>query len=140
MSLGPRAVVLTAVLIAAGCAARPRYSAVPAGPDARAPATRASAELWRQFAAKLPAGTTLSLRTRGGERLTAILIGVDETGIVVSPKTRVPEPVRHIGFDEVAGIDLLRNGGSLVKAAAIGAGVGAGVFLGLLFLLLQAYD
>src|SRR6185295_13480977 len=50
-------------------------------------------ELWRAYAAKLPIGSTLRIRS-ARERFVASLLAVDDRGILVKPKTRAPEPPR----------------------------------------------
>ena len=65
---------------------------------------------------------------------------VDDAGITVKPKTRIPEPARQVPFDRLAQLELARDGSNIAKAAAIGGAVGAGVFLGLLMLLFANVD
>ena len=97
-------------------------------------------DLWRQYAARLPIGSIVRIRTTGGERLTAVLMTVDQAGITVIPKTRIPEPARQVAFDRLAQLELARDGTNVAKAAAIGGAVGAGAFLGLLMLLFANVD
>ena len=89
-------------------------------------------DLWRAFVQKVPIGSVVKIRTRDGERLTAIVFVVDEAGMTVKPKTRYPEPARRIAFDRLDNVEVQRPGVSYGKAAAIGAGVGASVSLLLL--------
>lgn len=96
--------------------------------------------VWRQYAAQLPIGSIVRIRTTAGERMTAVLMTMDEAGITVMPKTRVPEPARQVAFDRLAQLELARDGSNLAKSAAIGGAVGAGVFLGLLMLLFANLD
>ena len=77
----------------------------------------------------------MKIRTRDGERLTAILFVVDEAGMTVKPKTRYAEPARRIPFDRLDNVEVQRPGVNYGKAAAIGAAVGSSV---LLLLLLSA--
>ena len=138
------AVLLVAALVTttSNCAVRgPSLARVP-GVDAEAPAPQADSapEVWRQYAQKLPPGTVLRVRTATGDRLTATLLVVSDESITVSPKTRVPEPTREIRFDAIRQLDVVTGqGASLARAVAIGAGVGAGVFFGLLLLALAAW-
>ena len=96
--------------------------------EQRTPATH-DASMWRTYAAHLPIGSTLAIRTTSGERLTAVLFVVDDTAMTVKPKTRVPESARRIPFDEVEGLSLRQHRVSIAKYVGIGAAVGAGVFL-----------
>lgn len=100
-----------------------------------------SGEYWFSYAGKLPIGSTVRVRTSDGRRLTAVLAVVDENGITLEPKTRVPEPPRRIPFDRLTQLELKQNGSSVAKSVAIGAAVGAGTFFGVLLLLMaSAWD
>ena len=133
------AILLVGTLVAPGCATRgpaltqataPRVQ--PTGKGA-SPATL-SPDVWRQFAEKLPAGAKVHVHRLSGRRLTGVILTIDDEGLVVNPKTRVPEPTVRVAFDDIRQLELA-NDSSLAKAAAVGAGVGAGAFLGLMLLL-----
>jgi hypothetical protein len=103
--------------------------------------TARSADYWLRYTAKLPIGATVRVRTADGKRMTAVLAIVDETGITVEPKTRVPESPRHIAFDQLAQVELKENHSNAAKSAAIGVATGAGTFFGILLILAAvAYD
>ena len=97
-------------------------------------------EYWFTYAAKLPIGSTVRVRTSDGKRQTAVLAVVDEDGITLEPKTRVPEPPRRVPFDQLQQLELKQNGNGVVKAIAIGAGIGAATFVGLLMILAASWD
>ena len=99
-----------------------------------------SPEYWYAYAAKLPIGATVEVRTADGKRRSAILAIVDPEGITLESKTRIPEPPRRIRYQDLTQLALKKNGGSVAKAVAIGAGVGAGTFLGLLAILASNWD
>src|SRR5262245_16081195 len=82
-------------------------------------------EVWRAYARKLPIGSTLKIAT-DRDRLVASLLAVDDTGILVKPKTRVPEPARHLSFDALDEVELYTDGTTADRAGAIVAGVGSG--------------
>jgi len=109
---------------------------VPAGAGERATVRQENPDLWRVFVQKLPIGSVLKIRTKDGERLTAILFVVDDGGMTVKPKTRYAEPARRIAFDRLDNVELQREGVNYGKAAGIGAAVGASAVL-LLFLSAQ---
>lgn len=146
------ALVVIAAMISSNCAARGpalrvdrtlgRHAAPPAerltGKQAATPGQ--DADLWRQYAMRLPIGSTVKVRTTGGERRTAVLMTVDDTGITVKPKTRIPEPVQRVPFDHLTQLELAHADSNIAKAAAIGGAVGGGVFLGLLMLLFANVD
>jgi hypothetical protein len=95
---------------------------------------------WYSYAEKLPIGSTVRVRTTDGKRHTAVLTIVDEDGITVELKSRIPEPARRISFDQIQQLQLKTNGSSVAKAVAIGSAIGAGTFLGLLALLAANWD
>jgi hypothetical protein len=146
------ALVVMAAMICSNCAARgpafrvDRPVAMHTGsPAASLTGNRAAAlwqdpDIWRRYAERLPIGATVRIGTTDGERLTAVLMTVDDAGITVKPKTRIPVPARQVPFDRLVQLELAREGTNIAKAAAIGGGVGAGVFLGLMVLLFSNLD
>ena len=99
-----------------------------------------SPEYWYAYASKLPIGAEVRVRTTDGKRHTAVLTLVERDGITLEAKTRVPEPARRLTYDQLQQLELKKNGSSLGKAAAIGAGIGAGFFLTLLGILATSWD
>ena len=99
-----------------------------------------SPEYWYSYAAKLPIGSTVNVRTADGTRQTAVLTIVDQEGVTLEPRTRIPEPPRRIRYQDIEQLTLKKNGGSVAKAVAIGAGIGAGTFMGLLAILAANWD
>jgi hypothetical protein len=97
-------------------------------------------DYWIQYASKLPIGSTVRVRTNDGKRTTAVLAIVDDNGITIAPKTRRPEPPRHIPFDQLAQIEIKQGGMSAGKAAAIGVATGAGVFFAILAIVFSGLD
>ena len=146
------ALVVIAAMISSNCAARgpalladrslTRHVAPPAeAPKGdRAGTPGQDADIWRQYAMRLPIGSTVKIRTTGGEHWTALLLTVDDTGITMKPKTRIPEPAQRVPFDRLTQLELAQAGSNIAKAAAIGGAVGAGAFLGLLMLLFANVD
>lgn len=145
------ALVVMAAMISSSCAARgpalrvdrplARHAGLSAaGLPGNGSAASQDPDIWRQYAARLPIGSTVRIRTTGGEHLTAVLLTVDEAGITVKPKTRIPEPAQQVPFDRLSQLELAGEGSNIAKAAAVGAGVGAGVFLGMVILLFSSLD
>ena len=146
------ALVVIAAMVCSNCAARgpalrmdrpvARSASAPSGglTGNRAATPGQDADVWRQYAMRLPIGSTVKIRTTGGERWTAVLLTVDDSGVTVKPKTRIPEPLRQLPFDRLAQLELAQADSNIAKAAAIGGAVGGGVFLGLLMLLLANVD
>lgn len=99
-----------------------------------------SNQYWMSYAEKLPIGSTVRVRTTDGKRLTAILAIVDKSGVTLAPKTRIPEPPRHIPYERLDQLELKENGSSVGKAVAIGAAIGVGAFFGVLAILAASFD
>jgi len=131
------AVLLISMLVFPNCAVHGAASAnrhVAAATAGSARHGQESPDLWRQFAGKLPVGSLVRVRTNGG-RLTGSLLLVDETGIVVKPKTRLPELARRVAFDHVEQLELVKSdGASLARAAVVGGAVGVGAFFSLMLI------
>jgi hypothetical protein len=89
-------------------------------------------DLWRARAGRIPIGATVKLRTNDGERLKAVLMRVDESGILVRPATRLPEPSRHVAFDSLADFERYYDRVSFPKYIGLGAAIAGSVFLTLL--------
>jgi hypothetical protein len=96
-----------------------------------------TADVWRAYAEHIPIGSTVTVRTTTGERLTALLYVVDDTAITIKPKTRVPEPARRVTFDRIDEITLRRDRVNFAKYVAIGAAAGGAAFLWLLSIAMQ---
>ena len=98
-------------------------------------------ELWRAYAAHLKVGALVDVAIAGGQQMMGELVEVDEAGIVVRPRTRVAEPLRHVPFDRLERLALHTGstGADRVGAVAVGTGVGAGVFMTLLMVVLTHF-
>ena len=104
-----------------------------AAPPAQAQATVAGPEVWRSFATRIEPGKTLKVRLTSGQRFKATLLQVSDEGLTVQPKTRAPVPPQVVPFDSVASLEIdTGKGANVGKAIAIGAGVAAGAFFGLM--------
>ncbi len=100
-----------------------------------------SPEYWYAYASKLPIGATVRVRTADGKRHTAVLTLVDQDGIALESKARIPEPARRVPYTQLLQLELAtKNGTSMAKAAAVGAGIGAGFFLVLFAILASSWD
>ena len=89
-------------------------------------------ELWKARAAQIPIGATVKLRTNDGHRMRAVLMGVDQSGILVKPSTRLPEPSRRLPFDRLEALDRFEDRVSFPKYIATGAAIAGSLFLLLL--------
>ena len=90
------------------------------------------AELWKARAGQIPIGATVKLRTSDGHRMRAVLMAVDESGILVKPATRFPEPSRRLPFDRLEALDRFEDHVSFPKYIATGAAIAGSLFLMLL--------
>jgi hypothetical protein len=90
-------------------------------------------ELWKARAGQIPIGAMVKLRTNDGHKMRAVLMAVDESGILVKPATRVPEPSRRLPFDSLDGLDRFEDRVSFPKYIGLGAAIAGAVFLMLLF-------
>jgi hypothetical protein len=89
-------------------------------------------ELWKSRAGQIPIGATVKLRTNDGHRMRAVLMGVDESGILVKPATRVPEPSRRLPFDRLEVLERFEDRVSFPKYIATGAAIAGSLFVMLL--------
>lgn len=89
-------------------------------------------ELWRARAGRIPIGATVKLRTHDGDRMRAVLMAVDESGIIVKPATRIPEPSRRLPFDSLDALERYEDRVSFPKYIAVGAAIAGSLFLILL--------
>ena len=115
---------------------RARTSPAARAPETQAPRGLDAPELWRAYTTKLPIGSTVKVGTARSERFVASLIAIDDTGILVKPKTRIPEPARHIAYAALERLEPYDDGTSADRGAAVAAGIGTGA--GTFFLLLLA--
>jgi hypothetical protein len=113
------AALSTAALLFSG-AARAQDSASP------------SFSLWRARAEQIPIGATVKLRTSAGERLTAVLLAVDDSGILVKPATRIPERSRRLPYSTLNRLDRHEDHVSFGKYIGVGAAIGGALFLWLI--------
>ncbi len=129
--------IITVVLIASSVPVAAQRSSSAADSSSR---FARSNQYWMTYAGKLPIGSTVRVRTTDGKRMTAVLAIVDDSGITLEPKTRIPERPMHVPYEKLDQISLKENGGSVGKAVGIGLAVGVGSFLGLIAILASAWD
>ena len=129
--------LLLLAAMSANCAARGPAAARTSIVDVAVPAPQPNSapELWRKYAQQLPVGTNVRVSAGSTGRFTGTLLAVGDEAITVSPRTRVPEPPREIRFDAIRQLEITkRNGTNVAQAVLVGAGVGAGVFFGLMMM------
>jgi hypothetical protein len=125
---------LLASMAVANCAARsiPRMN-IPAAIAAGVPQSQTKViddpALLRRYVEQLRIGSPVKIELATGEKFSAILVAVELAGVVVKPKTRVPEPARTIPFDTIVRVEPAGDGTSRRNAIAITAAAAAGGFL-----------
>jgi hypothetical protein len=98
------------------------------------------AQIWQSIAQGIPAGSTVRIRVARGERIRAVLMTVNDEGIVIKPKGRLPEPTRMVAFRDIDILEVDQQRGlSAGKATAIGIGAGAAGGLAFLLVMLAAF-
>lgn len=98
-------------------------------------------DVWRDVATRAGAGAEVLVRLTDGEEFRATLVRVDDTGVMLQPKTRVPVPVQAVPWNSIASIGLPRKGGiGTGKAIAIGVGAGAAAFWGMVGIALAIWS
>jgi hypothetical protein len=100
-----------------------------AAPAYAAPPTQDSAEMWRAFARQLTLGAPIKVRTTDGKTIEAQLVYVTADAVRVSPKTRVPVPVREIPFASIDRIEKRHEGWSPGAKVLAGVGIAGSVAL-----------
>lgn len=128
-------VFLLAATLTTQCAGVRAMQAGPV-PGDRARAAGAAATL--AAAERIPAGSRVKITLEDGERLTAVLLGVQGRTVIVRERTRIPEPPIHLEAERIAWIELDKPRMGAGKMIAIGAAVGAGATLAFLAMLAAA--
>lgn len=103
-------------------------------PTAVAAQAATIADAWREVATRVGAGNEVRVQLADGSKHRVMLVRVDETGLLLLPRTRVPVPVQHVPYDAIVSLEPEKGRGAAVaKAVAIGIGAGVGAFVGLLW-------
>src|SRR3954463_14259750 len=88
----------------------------------RAQAMESADAVWaREQVERMPIGATVRLRIRGGERLTAVLMSADPTGVRLKPATRVPERSRRVEYDQIEAIERREDHVNVSRYLGVGA-------------------
>jgi hypothetical protein len=141
MTRAVSSLLLITILALPGCAASkaPRLAATPADnlPE-RTGSVPPPEDVWRRFASALPAGSLVRVELLDGTRLRGTLMAVEPDGMIIKPRTRLPEPLRQVPFSQTTSIEPERNGMGAGKAVAIGVASGAASFLALMLVAFAA--
>jgi hypothetical protein len=102
---------------------------------------QANGDIWRTFAQKLEAGSSVVVRLHNGQRFKATLIDARADAVLLQPRTRRPVPVQPVSYDAIQLLEReSKNGMGAAKAAAIGVATGAGAFLAILAIFAATLD
>ena len=114
--------VLCAAIAAQGCATTgAARGATTTTPQART----ADRAVLAEYVRTLPLGSAVRVDLAGGRALRGTLMKATDQDIVISPRTRIPEPPVEVPLDTVVAVTPDSQGRSNL-AVAIGAGVAAG--------------
>ena len=124
-------VLLIVVLLAPGCATARMSDTRFTQPTGTSLPDRA---LMTAYLEQLPAGSRVRARLAGGDTVRGTLMQATEKGIVVQPRTRMPEPPVTIPIERIQAVEIDTSSGT-GRAVAIGAAAGGGAALGVILLL-----
>ena len=133
------ALTLCTSMLGACATAGPRFQRFDAGLGSAAPQA-IDKGLLAEYAQKLPPGTKVRVDRVNGDTVTGTLMKATADIIVVQRRTRIPEPPEQIPLDQIAGITPQAANGNIAKAIGIGAAAGAAAALGVILILIAAYD
>ena len=84
-------------------------------------------DTWHSFAEKLAPGTFVVVHLKDGTNVEGLLIQVADDSLRVLPKTRLPVPVRNLGFSNVQSIDPRKEDMSPGAKVLLGVGIAGGI-------------
>jgi hypothetical protein len=138
------ALILVLGLVAPACATaqRPRFQEQPKAAQSESMQTTRERELLAEFARQLPAGARVRVSDVNRRVIRGTLIKTTDTGVVIQPRGRVPEPIIEVPFAALSAIEQEQpsGGASVGRAVAIGAGAGAAAALGVILILIAAFS
>ena len=83
---------------------------------------------------RLPAGSRVRARLAGGDTVRGTLMQATAKGIVLQPRTRIPEPPLTIPIERIKAVEIDTSSGT-GRAVAIGAAAGGAAALGVILIL-----
>ena len=93
-----------------------------------------ASDTWRTFSEKLPVGEFIDVRLKTGRHVKGHFLEVAADDLRMTPKTRIPVPVRDIPFGDIESVTRQKEGMSPGAKVLMGVGIGVGAFLALLLL------
>jgi hypothetical protein len=126
------AMLMCVVLAAPACVASqgPRLQAAPTVPN-RAEDARVLAE----FVNRMQIGSHVKATVTGNKTIRGTLVKRTDQALTLQPRTRVPEPLVEIRYEDLLAIEQEAKSGTPLKSIAVGVAVGVGAAVGTLFIL-----
>lgn len=104
-------------------------------PSTSAATARVDPALLVSYITQLRIGSRVRVSLDGGRRLSGTLMKADDQGLVIQPRTRVPEPPVQIALDSILAVELETNSN---VGKTVGAAIAGGVGGALAFFLVMA--
>jgi len=123
--------LLCVAIVLPGCSS-PRLTRARIVPTQQA--VRSDSDLMRDYVRSIQAGSRVRLETVQGRTLRGTLVHATEDDVVVQPNTRVPVPVEKVRMADIARVTL-DSPSSNAKLVAIGAAIGAGAAVGVIWII-----
>ena len=123
--------LLCVAIVLPGCSS-PRLARARFVPTQQA--VRSDSDLMREFVRSIQAGSRVRLETVQGRTLRGTLVRATEDEVFVQLNTRLPVPVEKVRMADVARVTL-DNPSSNSKLVAIGAAIGAGAAVGVIWII-----
>jgi hypothetical protein len=111
-----------------------------AQPPAAAQRSAPDPAVMAEYVQKLPPGTRVRVDRASGPVIRGTLMKASADGIIVQPRTRIPEPPVEISLKDIVAVTPeAANGSNVGKAIGIGAAAGAAAALGVILILILAF-
>lgn len=127
MKQGIAFIVIVAMIVSGCAAARRAVTTRPLAAHAD-PAIAA-------FVRSLPPGSRVRVETSTGRSIRGTLLQATDDVVAIERHTRIPEPPVRVGMNEVTRVTVDAPSGGGARAMVIGAAIGAGAAVGLLWLI-----
>ena len=127
------AAILCVALVCSGCASMSGALVTPS-PRTPAPTQAADPSVMVSYVTHLAIGSRVAVDLTDGHSVKGTLMKADSGGIVVQPRTRIPEPPIQIPLDRISAVETETNV-STARTFGIGFGAGAAGGLAAIFLL-----
>jgi hypothetical protein len=93
------------------------------------------AHVLAEFVNRMQIGSHVKATVIGNKTIRGTLVKRTEQTLTLQPRTRVPEPLVEIRYDDLLAIEQEAKSGTPLKSIAVGVAVGVGAAVGTLFIL-----